>query len=171
MTSHDPISSLEKIAPELKKEMKNNNCKGLVMLVHDEETNAIKLKNKAKELGLNPEFVVGGHVHHSYINNNEHIYFPEPFGLSMTHFTLDIDKKQHKLSNLERILPEKCNLGKFEKKIKEVELAEKYNEPIAKSIIELNYKYKPQYKMTLTELGTFYADAIKNIVILQKWIF
>ena len=177
MTSVNPLSALEKLAPKLKEEMLKYNCKGLVMMVHDEESNALKLKDKAEKLGLNPEFIIGGHVHHSYTNNDERIYYPEPFGLSMTHFTLDINKKRHELSNIERILPENCSLGGFEKEIRKVEQAEGYEKPVAKSVIELNYKYKPEERMILTELGTFYADAIKNItgceigMVPKSWLY
>lgn len=177
MTSYDPIFALQRIAPKLKKTMKDNDCAGLVMLVHDEEATAFRLKDKAVELGLNPEFIIGGHVHHSYQNNKEHIYYPEPFGMSMTHFTLDINKKGHKLSNFRQIFPENCNLGPFEEEIKEVERLEGYDHPVAKSIIELNYKYEPQDSMILTELGTFYADAIKNItnseigLVPKSWLY
>ena len=133
------------------------------MLVHDRENNTFKLKNKALELGLNPEFIIGGHIHRSYFDDKEHIYYPEAFGLSMLHFTLDINKTKHSIGNFERILPEYCNLGIYEQDIKEVELTEDFDKPIAKSVIELDYQYKPKDKMLFTELGTFYADAIKNI--------
>lgn len=177
MASCDPVEALEKIAPELKKQMRENDCKGMVMLIHDEENNAFKLKDKAKELGLDPEFIIGGHVHHSYVNDKERIYYPEPFGLSMTHFTLDINDKKHSISNIERILPENCSLGIFDEEIKKVEKAEAYDEQIAKSVIELDYKYKPEDRMELTELGTFYADALMNItdseigLVSKPWIY
>ena len=164
MSSFNPISALEKLAPELKKQMKENNCKGMVMLIHDRENNTFKLKNKAIELGFSPEFIIGGHTHRSYVDDKEHIYYPEAFGLSMLHFTLDINKRKHNIGNFERIVSEDCNLGIYKQEVEAVELAEKYNEPIAKSVVELDYPYNtPKDKMLFTELGTFYADAIKNI--------
>ena len=177
MSTVDEADALTRIAPELKSKMKENNCKGLVMLVHDEENIALKLKQKAEELGLNPEFIIGGHVHHTYTDNENRIYYPEPFGLSMSHFYLDIDKDKHKLKMNTPVLPENCDLGIFDKEIKEVQKLEEYDKRIAKSVIELKHNYQPQYSMTHNELGTFYADAIKNItgceigLVPKSWIY
>ncbi len=175
--SFNSLDALEKLAPEIKSKMKEYNCKGFVILLHDKEENAFKIRQKALELGLNPEFIIGGHVHHTFSDESKNIYYPEPFGLSMMNFNLDINKDKHSLKIFNPILPENCETGIFSKEIEEVKQKEEYNKAIAKSVLELKHNYMPEYSMVHNELGTFYSDAIKNItqseigLVPKSWIY
>lgn len=163
MTTVDPIKALEDIAPTLKEAIKKNDCKGLVMMVHDTEDVAQQLNSKAQELGLKPEFILGGHVHHPYYSESEKIIYPEPFGKSMLSFDLNIDKDAHKLSTPQEILSDDCELGIYKNLIEKSKEKEKFNEKVAKSVTDLKFRYQDEYNMEYSQLGTMYADGIKGL--------
>ncbi len=177
MATTDPVTALEKLAPELKHVMEENNCKGMVMMVHDTEDSAYKLKQKAKELGFNPEFIIGGHVHHSYRDDKEKVFYPEPFALSMLSFCLNIDKNGHNLENLTEIFSDDCELGMFSNEIERAKDNEKFDEKIAKSLTQFNHRYQDEYKMEYSQLGTLYANGIKDLtgsdigLVPKPWIY
>ena len=164
MKTINPIEALKKLAPQLKNVMNKEKCKGLVFMLHDDEKMSNSLLKTAKELGLNPEFIVGGHVHHGYIDKINKIFYPEPFGKSMLNFDLNIDKTGHSIQNVTEILSDDCSeLGIFANEINKAKLYEKFDEPIAKSVTSLKHKYQPEFNMTFSQLGTFYADGIREI--------
>lgn len=159
----DPIETLEKITPKLKNEMEKNQCKGLVFMVHDSEDSALKLSKKAEELGLQPDFVIGGHVHQPHFNKEFFHIYPEPFGKSMINFDLNIKDNKHRIANFNEIFSENCDLGVFSQLINKAKKNEKFDEPIAKSVTRLKHRYQTEYDMKFSQLGTFYADGIKDI--------
>lgn len=177
MASKDVIQSFRNIADEIKAVMKKEHCKGFVILLHDTESIALRLKEEAAKYNLFPEFIIGGHVHHPYINPDKKIYYPEPFGASMLNLDLKINDREHKISKVKEIPSFNYGLGVFKKDILSTQKEEGYFKPIARSITELGYNYEEKYGMEATELGTFYADGIKKVsnsdvgLVPKSWIY
>ena len=182
MKSIKPAEALEQIAPEIKKTIedehqKGSDVKGLVFLVHDGPETIKELKQKADELGFNVKFAIGGHLHYSMIDMDENIFMPEPFAESMLAFDIDFDSQNPKIKDLRTIKSMDCETGIFTDKINEINAQEEYYKPIAKSVMDLNFVYDKENIRKPSELGTFYADGIRNIshaeigIVPKAWIY
>lgn len=178
MHSKDAVEMLEEMAPTLRNTIKKENVKGVVFLVHDEPDVIAKLKNKAKDIGLPVEVAIGGHVHYPYADVKNNIYMPAPFGESMTAFDVYINNREiSKLENLRNINSKNLELGIFEDKINRVNKQEDYYTHIAKSVKKLDFIWDDVHLLKPSELGTFYADGIKNIsdseigIVPKAWIY
>lgn len=178
MVSKDPIEILDKLAPEIKQTVKDENIKGIVFLVHDELATITKLKDKARELGLDVKFAIGGHVHYPYEDKINNIFMPEPFGKSLTTFELNFNSDKNVFpENLSKTDVKNCNLGIYSSKIDKINARENYYTPIAKSVKELDFIWDDIHLLRPSELGTFYADGIKDItnseigIVPKGWIY
>lgn len=178
MHSRDAVEMLEEMAPALKETVQKENVKGIVFLVHDGPDVIAKLKNKAKDIGMQVKFAIGGHVHYPYADIKNNIFMPAPFGESMTALDLYINNHEiSELENLRNINSKDLGLGIFKNKIERVNKQEDYYTPIAKSVKKLDFIWDDVHLLKPSELGTFYADGIKDIsnseigIVPKAWIY
>ena len=178
MESKKAVDVLTEMAPKLKNVIDSEKIKGIVLMVHDGPEIIANLTNKAKELGLKVLMALGGHVHYPYENEQNKIYMPEPFGASMLSFNInlhdqgDITEFSHK-----KVDSKGLDFGIFKQKINSVNEQEGYYKPIAKSVMDLGFIWDDEHLLKPSELGTFYADGIKNLaqteigIVPKGWIY
>lgn len=178
MSSKNPVDVLSDMSPTLRNVIDNEKIRGIILMVHDGPETVAKLKDKAKELGLKVIMALGGHVHYAYENDSERIYLPEPFGTSMLSFDINFNK-QGDVSGFshKQVRSNDLGLGIFKEKIDAINEKEGYYKPLAKSVIGLDFVWDKEHLLKPSELGTFYADGIKNIaqteigIVPKGWIY
>lgn len=167
---------LEKMLPEIKRITREKNVKGVVILLHDELEIAEKLEEKAKELGIKVEFIVGGHSHKT--DEKSSIFYPAPFGQDMISFDLIIEDGKHTITPKKRYASEKIPLDSvYLSLINNAKKEKEFDKVEAKFTIPLKFVRDQDHQLQTTELGTAYADGIKAVtdaeigIVPKGWIW
>lgn len=157
------LQTIEEISPDLRNIIKENNVKGIVILLHDGMKLAQKIQEKIQKLGMDLKFIIGGHIHETPQAPN--IIFPKPFAMGANIFDLNIDRNgSAKILNNQNISSSDFRLADiYQNIINPIEEREGFQREILPNIrFDLPFSWETP-KTAQTAMGTVYANGIKNI--------